>query len=553
MPSKATFVPDNVFKYILNGIGGTGVLRKLARKQRVVMGVLGVLLALTAAGLAGCTSSGSAAPVAQLRVHVSDGWLRGTVSQGAREFLGVPYAAPPVRFAPPQPARPWPGTRPATAHGPACIQFQPGGVLAGTATSEDCLYLDIYTPAGARPGDKLPVLFWIHGGNFTQGSGVIYGGQQFASLTNSIFVSINYRLGVDGFLALSQLEPASPQGTGDYGLLDQIAALKWVRSNIAAFGGDNHKVTIDGQSAGSGSVCDLLASPLAAGLFQRGIMESGPCSTVSPASLPDSEVAGAEFAAEAGCGTPATVVTCLRGARTSALVAAAQQDVINRPAYGTPVLPSPPAQAFRTGQWNKVPVIVGSVRDEGKLFFDTETGMTGDQYQYAIDAEYGPIAPAVLARYPVRNYPAPAPFYARAAVFTDSLEACPGYQEASVFAAQVPTWEEEFDDPALPTFMWGIPQGVNMSGTHSVELYFLWNIAGMRHPLTSAQQRLGEQMDQYWAAFARTGNPRVPGQVTWPAATPGAHPVLEFRPAGNTVSTSFTAEHQCGFWSAVFP
>lgn len=526
------------------------------------MKVFGAVLAVAASGLAGCTSAGSASAgsasagsataAAQLQVHVSDGWLRGTVSQGSREFLGVPYAAPPARFAPPQPAPPWPGVRPATAHGPACVQFQPGGILAGTATSEDCLDLDVYTPASARPGDKLPVLFWIHGGNFTQGSGVIYGGQQFASLTNSIFVSINYRLGVEGFLALSQLESASPQGTGDYGLLDQIAALRWVRSNIAAFGGDTHRVTIDGQSAGSGSVCDLLASPLAAGLFQRGIMESGPCTTVRPASLQDSEEAGAEFAAEAGCGTPATVVTCLRHAPASALVAAAQQDVINTPAFGPPVLPSPPAVAFRNRQWNKVPVIVGGVRDEGKLFFDTETGMTGEGYANDIDMSYGPIAAAVLARYPVRNYPAPAPFYARAAVFTDSLEACPDYQGAGLFAAQVPTWEEEFDDPAPPTFMWGIPPGVDMTDTHSVELYFLWNIAGMRHPLSSAEQRLGEQMDQYWAAFARTGNPTVPGQAAWPAVTAGAHPVLGLHPAGNSVSASFTAEHQCDFWSTTF-
>lgn len=529
------------------------MLGKLAGKQRVVTGALCLVLAVTASGLAGCTSSTSAAPDAQLPVHTADGSLRGTVSQGAREFLGVPYAAPPARFAPPQPAPPWPGVRPATAHGPACIQFQPGGLVAGTATSEDCLYLDIYTPPGARAGDKLPVLFWIHGGNFTQGSGVIYGGQQFASLTNSVFVSINYRLGVDGFLALSQLESASPQGTGDYGLLDQIAALKWVRSNIAAFGGDTHRVTIDGQSAGSGSVCDLLASPLAAGLFQRGIMESGPCATVRPASLPDAEGAGQAFAAAAGCGAPETVVACMRGARTAALVAAAQQDVINTPAYGTPVLPLPPAEAFANGHWNKVPVIVAGVQDEGKLFFDTETGMTADQYKYDIDTTYQGGAAAVLAHYPLRGYPAPAPFYARAAVFTDSLEACPDYQQASVLASQAPTWEEQFDDPASPTFMWGIPQGVNMSDTHSVELYFLWNIAGMRHPLTSAEQRLGEQMDQYWAAFARTGNPTVPGQAAWPAVTSAAHPVLDFHPAGNVVSTSFVAEHQCGFWSTVFP
>jgi para-nitrobenzyl esterase len=523
---------------------------KCFAKHGIAISIYGAALTLITAGLAGCTSSsGSAESDARSQVHVSDGWLQGATSQGAREFLGIPYAAPPERFAAPQPARPWNEVRSATAHGPACIQFEPGGVLAGTATSEDCLYLDVYTPAGARPGDKLPVLFWIHGGNFTQGSGVIYGGKQFASQTNSIFVSINYRLGAYGFLALPQLA-GSPQGTGNYGLLDQIAALKWVRSNIGAFGGDAHKLTIDGQSAGSGSVCDLLASPLAAGLFQRGIMESGPCTTVRPAPLLESEATGTAFAAAAGCGTSNAIVTCLRHARTSALVAAAQQRVVNTPAYGTPVLPEPPAQAIGDGSWNKVPMIVGSVRDEGKLFFDTMTGMTTDQYASAIEAQYAGGASAVLAHYPARGYPAP--FYARAAVFTDSLEACPDYRGASAFASQVPTWQEEFDDPAPPTFMWGIPQGVDMSGTHSVELYFLWNITGMRHPLTSAQQQLGAQMDRYWAAFARTGNPNVPGQEPWPRVTTGAHAVLGLRPAGNSVSTAFPAEHQCDFWATLF-
>lgn len=161
---------------------------KRAGNRRAVFGVLGAVLAVTVLGLTGCTSPGSAAPAVPVLVRVSDGWLRGTVSQGAREFLGVPCAAPPVhdlRFAPPQPARPWSGVRSATAHGPACVQFQPMGVPTGQATSEDCLYLDIYTPPSARPGDNLPVLFWIHGGNFTEGSGVLYGGQRFASLTKS--------------------------------------------------------------------------------------------------------------------------------------------------------------------------------------------------------------------------------------------------------------------------------------------------------------------------------------------------------------------------------
>jgi para-nitrobenzyl esterase len=515
---------------------------------------------VTVLGLAGCQSSGPASsgptaratPGTPVTAHVSDGLLRGTASQGVEEFLGVPYAAPPVgdlRFAPPRPPRPWSGTRSATAHGPACVQFEPKGIPAGQATSEDCLYLDIYAPASARPGGKLPVLFWVHGGNFDQGSGVAYGGQRFAALTNSVFVSINYRLGPYGYLALPQLAAGSRLGAGNYGLLDQIAALGWVRSNIAAFGGDGSDITIDGQSAGSGSVCDMLASPLAAGLFQRGILESGPCAVIAPASLPDAESTGTAFAAAAGCGQPRAVAACLRGARTPAMQTAMQQDPVNVPVYGTPVLPLAPAQAIASGHWNKVPLIIGGVRSEAKLFITGQAGLTAAQYADAISGQSGPAAAAVLARYPVSGYPAP--FYALAAVITDSRFACDSYRLASQLAAQVPTYQEEFDDPASPVITgWQTP-GIDMSNAHSAELAYLWNYPYIARPLTAAGLRLGERMDRYWAAFARTGSPTVPGQVPWPRVTAASHPVIGLRPAGDAVSaTLFPAEHQCPFWAA---
>jgi para-nitrobenzyl esterase len=516
-----------------------------------------ILLAVTVLGLASCTSPGSTArltPGPPVLAHISDGWLRGTVSQGAPEFLGVPYAAPPVhdlRFAPPQPARPWHGIRSATVHGPACIQFQTMGVPASLATSENCLYLDIYTPARVRPGDNLPVLFWIHGGGFTQGSGVLFGGQRFASLTNSIFVSINYRLGPYGFLALPQLDSTSPQGSGNYGLLDQIAALRWVQSNIAAFGGNAHNITIDGQSAGSASVCDMLASPLAVGLFQRGILESGPCTIIAPLSLSVAESTGQEFAAAAGCSQLQAAVACLRKTRTSEIVAVAQEDNVSNTVYGTPVLPVPPAQAIASGHWNKVPLIIGGVRSEGKLFVIAQASLSGAQYMSYIESQYDPtVAAAVLAHYPVHDYPAP--FYALAAVLTDSMYACNSYSSASQFAGQVPVWQEEFDDPTSPGMSGWQPRGVNMSNAHSAELAYLWNFTLAGRPLTPTELRLGEQMDHYWAAFARTGNPNVPGQLTWPMVTAASHPVIEFQPTGNTVSAAlFPAEHQCQFWATI--
>jgi para-nitrobenzyl esterase len=527
-------------------------------------GVVAVI-ALTSAFLLSApgTSSAAGGPGPQLAVHTGDGWLQGTTSDDAREFLGVPYAAPPVydlRFAPPAPVQPWHGTRDATKQAPACIQFQPSGVRNNQATSEDCLYLDVYTPSDARPGDKLPVLFWMHGGGNTQGTGVIYGGQRIASLTHSIFVSINYRLGAYGWLTLPQLAD-SRFGPGNYGLLDQIAALKWVHDNIASFGGNASDITLDGQSAGSSAVCNLLASPLAKGLFQRGILESGPCGTTT-ATVSAAETKAAQFVAADGCTDPSAVVSCLRGVQpyaiantawTPNLVAAAQKVVISGPTAGTPVLPVAPGQAIASGDWNKVPLIIGSVRSENKLLsafghFD----MTADEYADAIRSQYGANADAVLAHYPAGSYPKP--FYALAAVGTDSGNACRSYWLAGRTASQVPTYEEEFDDPTSPTLFGFQPPGIDMSNAHSAELAYLWNFTLGDRPLNSTELALGKQMDRYWAAFAGSGDPNVSGQVAWPKVTTASHPVIDFRPTGNTVSTTlFPAEHQCDFWASVEP
>ncbi|HZC71543.1 MAG TPA: carboxylesterase family protein [Jatrophihabitans sp.] len=520
---------------------------------------LALAMLATSPGLSLVSASSSAT---QLTVSTNDGLLKGAVSADAREFLGVPYAQPPVydlRFAPPQPAQPWAGVRDASRQAPACIQFQPSGVRNSQATSEDCLYLDIYTPKDARPGAKLPVVLWAHGGGNTQGTGVIYGGQRFATLTNSIFVSINYRLGAFGFLALAQLDQAS---TGSYGLLDQIAALKWVNNNIAAFGGNPHNITIDGQSAGGDAVCNMLASPMAAGLFERAIMESHACLGHNQSSLSAAEATGENYAAAVGCTDPATVVNCLRGVQPYAIansawtpnqVAAEQKVLVRGAPYGTAVLPEATEHAIASGNWNKVPLLVGSVHDEAKLLsafghFD----ITADEYAALIQSQFGANADGVLAHYPASNYPRP--FYALAAVGTDSGNACNSYWFAGNIAAQTPTWEEEFNDPTSPTLFGFQPPGIDMSNAHSAELAYLWNFTLGDRPLTNEQIALGKQMDKYWAAFARSGNPNVAGQASWPQVTAGTHPVIDLRPTGNTVSTTeFAAEHQCAFWASIEP
>jgi para-nitrobenzyl esterase len=425
----------------------------------------------------------------------------------------------------------WKGVRDATRQSAACLQFQPTGVRETQAVSEDCLYLDVYRPAGTKPGAKLPVLVWYHGGGWTQGTGVIYGGQTMASLTHSIVISTNYRLGALGYLALPALDAENPAvGSGNYATLDQIQVLKWVQKNIKAFGGDKKRVTIYGQSAGGGSVCSLLAAPSAKGLFSRAIIESLGC----------------------GLGTSAkaaTQVACLRKAWAPALIDAAQTTSIGGEVYGDGLIPEEEGAAIADGHWNKVPVMIGGVRNEGKLFIINNPDLTAAEYTTQITATYGAKAPAVLAKYPLSAYPAP--FYALAAVTTDSGIACAVDASAKLFTAAVPTFRYEFNDPTSPTLYGFQPAGIDMSNAHSAELAYLFNFTLGDRPLTATEKHLSVQMMKYWAAFARTGNPHVNGQPAWPKFTSTGQQTLVLRPTGNTVATDIAAEHNCDFWAGL--
>ena len=521
---------------------------------------LAVVVAVVTAACADSRPVAASGPHRQLlrpgpTVHVAQGALRGRYARGAQEFLDVPYAAPPVgrrRFAPPAPPARWPGVRGAQHHGPACVQwyFNPPSLPSGTPTSEDCLHLDVYAPRDARPGARLPVLFFIHGGGNVQGSGILFGGERFARLGDALMVSINYRLGPDGWLALPELR--GPDGVGNDGLLDQLRALRWVRRNIAAFGGDPQRITIDGQSAGSESVCDLLSTPLARGLFQRAILESGPCTYRTPDPPASAEALGRQFAGEVGCTRPAQVVACLRRVPTSRLVAAAQIDPVAGEVTGTRALPVPPERAIRTGRWNRVPLIIGTTRDEAKLFEIDRPDLSAGDYVATVRGEWGRHANAVLARYPLSRYPSP--FYALAAVETDSGTACYSYWMARETAAQVPTFEEEFDDPTSPTLRGFQPPGIDMANAHAAELAYLFDYRLVARPLTPPELALGARMDRYWGHFAATGDPGVAGQVPWPRMTPGDPRVIELRTSHTVVSsTGFASEHRCAFWATLEP
>ncbi|MCZ9342539.1 carboxylesterase family protein, partial [Streptomyces sp. TRM76130] len=307
------------------------------------------------------------------------GQVRGEAGETAHSYLGIPYAAPPVgalRWRPPAAPASWTGVRDATAPGDPCVQTasdSPWGDLAGPGTpSEDCLYLNVHTPA--RPSLlKRPVMVWIHGGGFTVGSGAFYDGSTLAADGDVVVVTLNYRLGAFGYLAHPDLAGESAEGvSGNYGVLDQQAALRWVRDNVAAFGGDPDNVTVFGESAGGGSVCHQLVSPRAVGLFDRAIAQSG-CGFALPTQESQQRV-GSAWADSLGCADAA----CLRALPADRVLTAAQSPTARwTPNVDGAVLPRQVMDALESGRFHRVPVLQGTTADEGRLSVATTYDLAG--------------------------------------------------------------------------------------------------------------------------------------------------------------------------------
>jgi para-nitrobenzyl esterase len=360
--------------------------------------------------------------------RTENGLVRGTVGDGFRTFVGVPFAAPPVgslRWRPPSPAPSWQGVRDATRPGspcPALPTLIAGDSSKGGSTNEDCLYLNVSTPNPVR--HRLPVMVWIHGGGFVNGAGTDYDARVLTAKANAVVVTINYRLGPFGFLALPGLSAqARDHASGNFGLQDQQAALEWVRRNIAGFGGDPRNVTIFGESAGGLSVCAQLASPTASGLFQP----AAPC-IARPRTLSVAETAGATLAARLGCADAATQVACMRGKAVADILAAGGGSLGSfGPVVGGDLLPRQIPEAISSGRFNRVPVMEGTNHDEYRLFvaalFDLQSPVTPAQYQAVVARRFGANAPKVLAKYPLSDFASPSE--ALATVITDAVFACP--------------------------------------------------------------------------------------------------------------------------------
>src|SRR5690349_14797784 len=507
-------------------------------------------LTLTAAGATAAragTATKDDAPV----VTTSDGAVRGAAAGTVNEFLGLPYAAPPtgnLRWRAPQPAAAWTGVRDATTFGPSCPQaaspFAPPGPF-----SEDCLYLNVYAPAGHGSGaGGRPVLVWIHGGGLTQDAGRDYGGAKLAA-DGAVVVTINYRLGALGFLAHPAL--ASHGAAGNYGLMDQQAALRWVRHNIARFGGDPDNVTIAGQSAGGLSVLAQMVSPGARGLFQRAIVQSGTFA-LNQQPLATAEAAGETFATAVGC--PDQTAACLRQVPVSDLVAKFGVEIPG--IVDGSVLTQPIGTALARGQFARVPVINGITHDE-ELLFVAGLGITvsqgtnvplaapldGSEANYQADIAHAlgvsaARAAAIAAEYPLSAYPNAV--VAFSLLVSDASFACPALQVDRWTATRgVPTYAYQFNDDQAPIL------GKNLGlATHGAELPYLFDQPATLNP---DQQALAASMRTDWARFAGTGNPSSRA-LPWPSFN-GAR-VLSLVPLQSQVTTDFAAAHHCSFWAA---
>ncbi|GAA3601304.1 carboxylesterase family protein [Nonomuraea rosea] len=505
------------------------------RKKLIV--TLGLVAGLATAAPAVAAPAGQAAgPV----VKTADGEVRGAASAQVRSFHGIPYAAPPVgerRWRSPAPVVPWTGVRDATSPGAPCAQ--PAGYPIGVpGDDEDCLYLNVTTPA--RATGKLPVIVWIHGGSLMYGTGDMYGPDRLAT-GGAVVVSMNYRLGVMGFLANDAVG-----GEASYGLEDQQAALRWVRKNIAAFGGDPRNVTVTGQSGGGYAVCDHLASPRSAGLFDRAIVQSAPCATGGSRTMAEAKADSDRVVSAVGCASAQDVAACLRRVPAATLLKAYGAFNEPRPVSGTAVLPLAPAEALRTGRFNRVPVLVGVNHDEengmvlGQELAPGGAPMKDAEYAPAVRKQFGERADAVLKRYPLSSYGSAGA--ALAALRTDSAWSAPSFDTARLLSRWTSTRMYEFAERDTPWFAGYPAPSFPARAQHMAELPYIFDLK-LFDALTPAQARLGDRLIGLWTGFAATG------RASWPAFQNDGY--VQSLTSGAWRRAAFKTGHAYRFWATL--
>lgn len=513
--------------------------RRWKRKSAFLLA--GILMLSLLVVLGGCGKEKAAevgeeyAPMEVVRLH--SGPIRGVVGgDGIAVYKGVPYAAPPVgerRWKEPQDVDPWEDILPCIEEKPVCTQVPWPYEFAKEFynfpnQSEDCLYLNVWTPARSTE-EKLPVMVWIHGGAFVLGAGSqpLYDGRKLAS-KGVVVVTFNYRLGPLGFMAHPLLSEESPHGvSGNYGLLDMIQALKWVQRNIAAFGGDPGNVTVFGQSAGGASVCCLMASPLAEGLFHRAIVESGGffpvgfLTTKGGETLQEAENYGKTISSELGCEGKPDELAALREKDAREVVDAFQKVEATLPGalsigpiVDGYVLPDHPYRIFAAGKQNKVPLLIGTVADEGTMFVAGQEGMTAQQYQDLLRTIFGEHSDEAYALYPVAPGEKPVTAYAR--LFTGLGFAAPSRHAAECMARDgMPVYVYKFSYVSTAD-----PTRAAMGAYHGSEIAFVFGSSLLDFAGSEVKALSGSIMS-YWINFATTGDPNGGALPEWPAFGPG--------------------------------
>jgi para-nitrobenzyl esterase len=536
-----------------------------SRKTNLGLGLLFAAGALCAS-LHGASAAG---PL----VGTQEGIVQGVISDGVAEFLGVPFATPPVgdlRWKPSKKHDPWAGVLKTQAYAPICAQITTLGVFAGPANNnEDCLYLNVFTP-NLDPSAKLPVIVWIHGGGSYDGGTPGYDGSKMASDGKTVVVTIAYRLNLMGWLAHPALDDEGHL-FGNYGNLDQQLALKWVQRNIAKFGGDPKNVTLGGQSAGAINTGLNMVSPLAAGLFQRAICQSF-CPFFPAATKASAEATGVAVAVAAGCGpgTGAATAKCLRkltAAQVEALAgteSASSAFVLSFGIVDGQIIPDQPLTLFGNGNFNHMPLMNGDVLDEWNFFLaiteyfsgPPRTPPTAAQYIANVNASYGANAAAVLANYPLSAFASPQLAWDR--LSTDSV-ICSERKGDKILASQIPLYTYEFDDQTAP-FYFPKMQGFLSLAYHTADIQYLFPLwhggpEGIQHPLNKKQTDLSDQLVAAWTNFAWTGNPNGLGNYPWPRYTNNTVKpawLIENQPVLSTLTDpQYSALRKCDFWNSL--
>jgi para-nitrobenzyl esterase len=487
---------------------------------------------------------------AQVRVHINSGVLEGTANKRTVSFKGIPYAKPPIgdlRWTVPVPPAPWTGVRKAAQPSAACIQDVVDENLPWTkefmvhgATSEDCLYLNVWVPPDFK-GKKLPVYFYIHGGGFNQGSGAIavYDGDNLAR-KGIVVVTINYRLGPLGFLAHPELTAESPNhASGNYGVMDAIAALHWVEDNIAAFGGDPQKVTIGGQSAGSAVVHNLAVSPLAKGLFRGAEAASGTGLGDYMKTLAEAEQDAVAFVSSKGAHSLAE----LRKLPANTFIIGPKEGVPFSPIVDGWVLPDGQTELIAQGKANDVAFLTGMNADEGSAF-GAYGKVPAQEWHEQVQKRYGNLAEKFEALYPAPDDKAAGEVQKISARDRGQVSMYLWLSRASKnLSAPIYTY---YFNHAMP---W--PAHPEYGAFHSSELpYAFANLDKMQRPFTDVDRKVEAQTSGYLVNFIRTGDPNGAGLPEWKAFSAGDPATLEF--ADPSRMRPLMSNEKLAFWTEYF-